>query len=524
MYSQVKSGSLFGLESEIVMAETDLLPGLPSFTVVGLPDISVRESKERIRSAIINSGYPFPAKRITINLAPAGTRKEGTHFDLPIAVSVMASAGFVDKRNLHHFAFLGELSLDGRINRINGALPLAIGLRRQGIHNIILPFANAEEAAAVHDLALFPVRHLKEVIAHFNNEALIERYLKKEQCLEEKKHTGDFADVAGQETAKRALQIAASASHNVLMAGPPGTGKTMMAERVAGILPEMTYEEKLEVTKIYSIAGELSENKPMITIRPFRAPHHSVSVSALVGGGQNPKPGEVSLAHLGVLFLDELPEFNRHVIEMLRQPIEDERVTISRMRGSLSFPSKFMFLASMNPCPCGYLGDPIHQCTCTEAQIQKYRSRLSGPLLDRIDIHIEILPVSYEELADEDIEGVWEKKPVRRSSDRMRMEVEAARQIQIERYRKEEISYNSQLTSGLIRKYCGMSKETRELLENAYQRLSLSARAYNKIIKLGRTIADMDGAEKIDFRHIAEAIQYRSLDRFCRGQNGKIKG
>ena len=318
--------------------------------------------------------------------------------------------------------------------------------------------------------------------------------------------------MAGQETVKRALQVAASASHNVLMVGPPGVGKTMMAERVAGILPELTYEEKLEVTKIYSIAGELSENRPMITIRPFRAPHHSVSTAALVGGGQTPKPGEVSLAHLGVLFLDELPEFKKRVIEMLRQPIEDEYVTISRTRGSISFPSNMMLLASMNPCPCGYLGDPFHECICTESQIQNYRSRLSGPLLDRIDMHIEILPVSFEELESYNREETGGRQLLKKTTAQMKLEVEAARQIQIERYRREEISYNSQLTAGLIKKYCVMDKETRKLLENAYQRLSLSARAYTKIIKLGRTIADMDGAEMIRIEHIAEAIRYRSFD------------
>lgn len=526
MYSQIKSGSLYGLASELVTVETDLSPGLPSLTVVGLPDLTVRESKERIRTAIINAGFKFPARRITINLSPAGTRKEGTHFDLPIAVGVMASIGYIDQKKLETFAILGELSLDGRVNRINGALPLVIGLRNQGIRNIILPSANAEEASAVDDLILFPVRHLKEIVEYFEDGILIQPYQKSRKSKAVPEISEDFADVAGQETVKRALQIAAAASHNVLMIGPPGAGKTMMARRMPGILPSLTYEEKLEVTKIYSIVGELSENTPMITQRPFRSPHHSVSSAALVGGGQSPKPGEVSMAHLGVLFLDELPEFSRNVLEMLRQPMEDEQVTISRMRGSLSFPSKFMLLASMNPCPCGYFGDPTHQCTCTENQIHGYLSKISGPLLDRIDMHIEIMPVKFEELADngDSLSQLTEIAGRRRqtNSKTMKQEVEAARKIQMERYRKEEISYNSQLNVSQIKKYCTMDKDTRKLLEEAYRRLSLSARAYSKIIKLGRTIADMEASETIGIKHIAEAIQYRSLDKLYREKNGSI--
>ncbi len=518
MYSQIKSGTLYGLASEQVVVETDLSPGLPAFSVVGLPDATVRESKERIRAAIVNSGFKFPAKRITINLAPAGTKKEGTHFDLPIAVGVMTSVGTIRKDRTANYAFLGELSLDGSVNRINGALPLVIGLRNQGIGKIILPVQNAEEASAIDDISIFPVHHLRELASYFNGEYEIPRYQKR-QTGERKlmKEETDFSDVAGQESVKRALQIAAAASHNVLMIGPPGAGKTMMAKRVAGILPAMTYEEKLEVTKIYSIAGELSPDRPMITARPFRSPHHTISGGALVGGGSSPKPGEVSLAHYGVLFLDELPEFNRYVLEMLRQPLEEERVNISRVRGTTTFPAKFMLLASMNPCPCGYYGDPTHECTCGPNQIRNYLSKISGPLLDRIDMHIEIMPVKYKDLAGTEETDCEAPRLPLRNSEVMRQEVEAARQIQLERYKEEEIAYNSQLTPGLMKKYCVLDRETKKLMEAAFHQLSLSARAHHKIIKMGRTIADMEGADKIGVRHIAEAIQYRSLDKMYRG-------
>lgn len=519
MYSQVISGVLYGLASEQVVVETDLSPGLPAFNVVGLPDATVREAKERIRAAIVNSGFKFPAKRITINLVPAGTRKEGTHFDLPIAVGVMISVGLIRTGRTSEFAFLGELSLDGSVNRINGALPLVIGLRNRGIEKIMLPAANAEEASAVDDILLYPVKNLWEIAAFFDGGYEIKPYRKSPGMTPvPAEEEDDFSDVAGQESVKRALQIAAAASHNVLLIGPPGSGKTMMARRVAGILPAMTYEEKLEVTKIYSIAGELSDNRPMITKRPFRSPHHTLSGAALVGGGSGPKPGEVSLAHFGVLFLDELPEFSRNVLEMLRQPMEDEKVVISRVKGTASFPSKFMLLASMNPCPCGYFGDPTHECSCSPWQIRNYLSKLSGPLLDRIDMHIEIMPVKYKELIGLDTaDGVASDPTEARNSAVMRREVEAARQIQLERYRQEEISYNSQLTPGLIKKYCPLDRESKKLLETAFRRLSLSARAHHKIIKMGRTIADMEEEEKIGVRHIAEAIRYRSLDKIYRG-------
>ncbi len=528
MYSQIISGSLYVLTSEQVIVETDLSPGLPAFNVVGLPDTTVKESKERIRAAIVNSGYKFPAKRIIINLSPASTRKEGTHFDLPIALGVMAAVGYIAKEKVSEFAFLGELSLDGRVNRIDGALPLVIGLRNQGIEKIILPMDNAEEAAAIVDVKLYPVCHLNEITAFFENRMKISPFKKRRSDTKKKNLINlDFRDVAGHENVKRALQISAAASHNLLMIGPPGSGKTMMAKRMPGILPDLTYNEKLEITKIYSIAGKLTPDCPIIEERPFRSPHHTISGPALVGGGASPKPGEVSLAHFGVLFLDELPEFNRNILEMLRQPIEDERVDINRNKGSVSYPAKFMLLASMNPCPCGYYGDSTHECTCSHIQIRNYLSKISGPLIDRFDMHIEIMPVKYRDLEymkllePENSElGCLSEKAVNslyKDSATMKSEIELARQIQLERYKSENISYNSQLSPSHIKKYCTLDKETKKMLEDAFTRLSLSARAYYKIIKMGRTIADLEGAERIKVMHIAEAIQYRNLDKMYRG-------
>lgn len=509
MFARVLSCSLKGIESELTEVEADLSNAIPSFNVVGLPDTEVKESKERVRSAIVNSGFKFPSKRITINLCPADSRKEGTHFDLPMAVGILSALEHIEKKDFVEYAIIGELSLDGKINRINGALPLILGLRNQGINKVILPEANVEEASIIDGIELYPFNYLGEIVNFFNKTLLIEPYNGNQNVKKkETKIINNFSEVAGQDSVKRALQISAAGAHNILMIGPPGAGKTMLARRIPGILPEMTHEEKLEATKIYSVAGELSEKKALISQRPFRSPHHTISHTAMVGGGRIPKPGEVSLAHLGVLFLDELPEFNRNVLEMLRQPMEDEEVTVSRVNATYTFPSKFILVASMNPCPCGYYGDSTHECTCSPNQVSKYMSKISGPLLDRIDMHIEVFPVQYKELV---------KHTKNKSSEAMRKEVEIARSIQLKRYAKYKIHYNSQLSPSLLNQYCVLGKESKALLEVAFNKMALSARAYNRIIKLARTIADLEMCDNIEPIHIAEAIQYRNLDKKYQG-------
>lgn len=507
MLSKIYTAVLHGIDARPVTVETHLAQGLPSLSIVGLPDVMVREAKERVRAAIINSGYTFPAKRITVNLAPAHSKKEGSHFDLPMAMGILTSMGVINMESLKKCAFLGELSLDGRINRVNGVLPLVIGLKESGFHKIILPIENIKEAALVKGVELYPANDLCSLINYFTNKEEILPYHSKRSIPQQEIHfKEDYAEVKGQETVKRAITVCCAGAHGLLFVGPPGAGKSMMAKRIPTVLPDMTYEECLEVTKVYSVAGELSEARPMIIQRPFRAPHHTISGASLAGGGSKPKPGEISLAHLGVLFLDEMPEFNRNVLELLRQPLEDHTITISRKEGSFTFPTDVMLVAASNPCKCGYFGDETHECTCTQTQINQYRSKLSGPLLDRIDVHLDIFPVSYKEL-----EG-YETQVCKSSAD-IRREVNEARKIQLKRYKTEGILFNSQLTNRLIDKYCILDADGLELIRLAFQRYAFSARAHHKILKLARTIADLAGVECIQAVHLAEAIRYRTLDK-----------
>ena len=504
MLSKVKTCCLTGLVVTVIDVETDISNGLPNINVVGLPDMAIKESKDRVRAAIKNSGLDFPLKRITINLSPANTRKEGSHFDLPIALGILGASMQVPLEGLEDTLILGELSLDGKANKVNGVLPMLLEMCNRGIKKVIVPYENLEEAKIVDGMEIVPVHTLNDIALHLLGEKRLDIYTEPfEYNHEEETGLEDFKDLRGQENLKRALEIAASGKHNVLTIGPPGSGKTMAAKRLPSILPKLTFQEALEITKIYSVAGLLDAHEGLIRSRPFRSPHHTGSTVAITGGGRIPKPGEVSLSHYGVLFLDELPEFNKTSLEVLRQPLEDRVINISRINGSYTYPADFMLLAAMNPCPCGYYGiEGGQQCNCTPYQINRYINKISGPLMDRIDIIVETSAVKYEDLTDN-------KRS--ESSEEIRKRVEKAREIQLERYKKTKYLFNSQLDGAAINKYCILSSTAQQLMNLAFNRMNLSARGYSRVLKVARTIADLEGKDIICENHLAEALQYRSL-------------
>lgn len=507
MITKINSVGLTGIDGFCIRVETDISNGIPAWDVVGIPDMAVKESKERIKSALKNSGLMIPGKKILVNLAPADIRKEGTCLDLPIAIGILTASEQLIIENLESTFFLGELSLDGCLRDIRGALPMAITAYQNGAKRIFLPKQNAKEAAVVDGLEVYGVDSITDIIGHFTGENLISpTMVDTDGLFSAALDTAlDFSDVKGQDSAKRALEIAAAGSHNILMIGPPGSGKTMLAQRIPSILPSMTFDEALDVTKVHSIAGHLPKGLPMVVNRPFRSPHHTVSAVGLTGGGTGvPKPGEISLAHHGILFLDELPEFRKDALEVMRQPLEDGTVTITRAGGTFSYPCNIMLVASMNPCPCGYYGDKKHDCSCTPQRIQKYLAKVSGPLLDRIDLHIEVPAVDYEDLG---------RRSTAAKSAEIKKRVDKAREIQTKRYRGTGIYSNSRLTAAMIDEYCVLDDESRDLLKGAFEALGLSARAHSRILKVSRTIADLGGREKIAKQDIAEAIRYRSLDR-----------
>ena len=500
MICSVKTLGISGIHGSAVTAECYISNGLPGFDIVGLPDAAVKEARERVRAAAKSSGLTFPSSRITVNLAPAGMKKAGTHYDLPILLSILAAAGSV-RRPKSTSAFLGEVSLDGQLRPVSGVLPMALAAKREGIQVLFVPAENAAEATLARGPMIIPIRTVKELAAGLNGEITLS-----EEPLwmpkQEESAVLDFKDVLGQENVKRALEVAAAGSHNVLLIGPPGSGKSMLSKRLPSILPDMTWEESLEVSQVYSVMGLLTAKNPLVTRRPFRSPHHTVSNAGLAGGGTNPKPGEISMAHKGVLFLDEMPEFRKDTLDMMRQPLEDGQVTISRVSGAVTYPAEFMLVCAMNPCKCGWYGDPSGRCHCSEISVENYRSRISGPMLDRIDIVVEVPAVHFE-----DLRARAEAEP----SSEVKKRVNSARTIQNKRFGKGGMC-NARMGPEEMCRFCELSEESAHLMKNAFDAMGLTARSYDRILKVARTVADLDGSETIEPQHIAEAIQYRAVN------------